>query len=100
MMNQEEFRDKTTNRCTQFMPRNGKMMIMNVEDQETYDFYRNAKCVKGNPYATACDYCAAEECIYFNPEVNLVPVGQGQMVIMEPDEVEKYLAAKAEKGLV
>ena len=95
-MSQDDFRDNLTGRCKQFMPKSDKsaLCIINVEDQESYDFYRNTKCLKGNIYATCCEYCAKEMCLYFDPEVNLVPKGQSQMAVMTKSEAEQYLASK------
>jgi hypothetical protein len=93
-MHQDDFRDTDTNRCKHFMPKNGKHMVLNVEDQGAYDFYRNIKCLKGNQYAQYAEYCGKETCVYYNPEINLVPPGHGALNIMEPDEAEKYLKNK------
>lgn len=97
-MTQEDFRDHYTGRCKQFLAKSDTraLSIVNVEDQESYDFFRNAKCLKGNVYATCCEYCAKEICLYFNPEVNLVPKGQSMMAFMNKGEAEAYLAKKTE----
>ena len=98
-MSQDDFRDNLTGRCKQYMPRTGEssLSIINVEDPESYDFFRNSKCLKGNVYATCCEYCAKESCLYFDPEVNLVPKGQGMMAFMTKQEAEQYLTAKTKQ---
>ena len=61
-MSQDDFRDELTGRCKQFLQKSDKsaLSIINTDNQESYDFYRNAKCLKGNQYATCCEYCAKE----------------------------------------
>lgn len=95
-MNQDDFRDELTGRCKKFKEKNEgqALCITNVEDQETYDFYRNIKCAKGNIYATYCEYCAKHTCLYYDPEVNLVPKGQSNFVIMNKIEATTYLKNK------
>ena len=97
-MTQEDFRDSYTGRCKQFLAKSDAraLSIVNTEDQESYDFFRNAKCLKGNIYADCCEYCAKELCLYYNPEVNLVPKGQSMMAFLTKEEAKKYLASKSE----
>ena len=97
-MSQDDFRDSYTGRCKQFLAKSDSraLSIINTEDQESYDFFRNAKCLKGNVYADCCEYCAKDICLYYNPEVNLVPTGQSMMAFMTKGEADAYLAKKAE----
>jgi hypothetical protein len=94
MPSQDEFLVKATGRCKYFTPKNGQHFIVNSDTQEEYDYYRNIKCVKGNVYADYCSYCAQGLCLYYDPESNLVPKGQAQTCILEPEEAIKYLANK------
>lgn len=95
-MHQDDFKDQTTNICKKYKAKTPSehLVIINVDNQETYDFYRNINCAKGNVYANYCEYCGKESCLYFSPEVNLVPVGQGQMAIMSEEEENQYSSKK------
>ena len=98
-MSQDDFRDNYTGRCKQILHKTDDraFAVINVEDQQSYDFYKNSKCLKGNIYASCCEYCGKDICLYYNPEVNFVPKGQGQIYFMSKEESDKYLAKKNEK---
>lgn len=88
-MEQNDFRDENTGLCKLFEKKAGQGLFVNVEDPSLFEHYRARHCYKGNIYADYCEYCAKNECLYYKPEVNLVPKGQEKIVIMDSSEMEK-----------
>ena len=89
---EQQFYDEQTGRCRCFKERNnanGAQIVINVEESFMYEYHKRNKCYKGNNYAPYCAFCPKELCLYYDPEVNLVPEGQGAVVILTPEEVEK-----------
>lgn len=95
MSNIDEFRDPTSGMCKCFKPKNGQMMIVNVEDPVEYEYYRNKPCFKGNLYAEYCEFCAKDLCLYYKIEVNLVPQDQGKTIILDTEETKRYKEQKS-----
>ncbi len=89
-MDQREFKSETSDTCLKFEPKNGRELIINVNDKLIYEHYRSKPCYKGNSYADYCDYCARDICLYYKPEVNMVPVGQEKTVILNSEEAALY----------
>ena len=87
-MEQNDFKDKDTGLCKKFESKKGRGLFINVEEVQIYEYYRSKPCYKGNIYAEYCEYCAKDECLYYKPDVNLVPKGHEKIVIMEKEEME------------
>ena len=98
-LNPEEqiYYDETTGQCKCFSARDGKALIVNVDEPLLYNHYTSKVCYKGNTYAPYCSFCPKELCLYYKPEVNMVPEGEAKTVIMSSDEVTKYKASKLTK---
>ena len=88
-MDQSEFRDDETGLCQKFTDKKGRQLVVNVEDPLVFEHYHTKSCYKGNLYADYCEYCGRESCLYYRPEVNLVPEGQEKTIILTKDEVER-----------
>lgn len=88
-MDQSEFFDQKTGLCKVFSEKKGRQLVVNVEDPLMYEHYYAKSCYKGNRYADYCEYCAREACLYYKPEVNLVPEGNEKTIILTKDEVER-----------
>lgn len=87
-MEQNDFRDPKTDRCKLFEEKRGRGLFVNVEDPKMYEYHKAKPCFKGNIYADYCEYCGKECCLYYKPDVNLVPKGQEKIVIMDANEME------------
>ena len=92
-MSQDEmsFLDPSTGLCKRFEEKGGKLLVVNTEEKVMFNHYTAQACYKGNKYAPYCDFCAKELCLYYKPEVNLVPEGQEKIIILNSDEVDKHL---------
>lgn len=97
-MEQNDFRDPNTGLCKLFKKKDGQGLFINVEDPGLYEHYFTKSCYKGNIYADYCEYCAKDNCLYYKPEVNLVPKGQEQIVILDKNEMEIRNRNIAKKG--
>ena len=84
------FCDPKTGLCRYFEPKAGKMLVVNVDESIMFSHYTAQACFRGNKYAPYCDFCAKDICLYYKPEVNLVPEGQDKVIILNSDEVEKH----------
>lgn len=87
-MDQSDFRDEDTGLCKLFKPKEENRLIINIEDRELYDYYNSKSCYKGNLYADYCEYCGRDLCLYYKPEINLVPEGESKIVIIENNKPE------------
>ena len=88
-MDQSDFKDEKTGLCKCFEDKRGRQLVINTEDPMLFEHYNIKPCFKGNQYAEYCEYCARETCLYYRPEVNLVPEGQEKTIILTKDEVER-----------
>lgn len=92
---EQVYYDEKTGKCKNFVPKDGQKLVINVEESFIYEYHNRNACFKGNSYAPYCAFCAKELCLYWKPEVNLVPEGQGETVILDKYEVEQIEQKKA-----
>ena len=88
---EQSYCDPNTGLCKYFEQKNGRLLVVNTEEKIMFNHYTAQNCFKGNKYAPYCDFCAKDLCLYYKPEINLVPEGQERVIILNADEVEKHV---------
>ena len=87
--------DETTGQCKCFSAKAGRTLIVNVDEPLLYNHYTSKACFKGNTYAQYCSFCPKELCLYYKPEVNMVPEGSAKTIILDDVESSEYKNKKS-----